>query len=83
MLTIFFFFAIDDPNPGARHTFNRPGGTGNNGPRSRIFPSISSRLPMMEGYAFITLDSNMSDIGDSQSVSILQKKKGVYKRCLN
>jgi hypothetical protein len=58
---------IDDPNPGAniRHTFSRAGTP--NG-RSRPFPSISSRFPMMEGYAFITLDSNLGELGDNQSV---------------
>ncbi|KAG2235808.1 hypothetical protein INT48_003920 [Thamnidium elegans] len=56
----------DDPNPGVntRHGFSRA--TPNS--RSRPFPSISSRFPMMEGYAFITLDSNLSDIGDNQSL---------------
>lgn len=61
------YVILDDPNPGAniRHTSNRAAPNG----RSRTFPTISSRFPMMEGYAFITLDSNLGDIGDSQSVS--------------
>ncbi|GAA5812294.1 hypothetical protein MFLAVUS_005745 [Mucor flavus] len=56
----------DDPNPGAntRHGFSRAAPNG----RSRPFPSISSRFPLMEGYAFITLDSNLGDIGDNQSL---------------
>ncbi|KAI8643195.1 hypothetical protein BD408DRAFT_415419 [Parasitella parasitica] len=56
----------DDPNPRAniRHTSNRATPNG----RSRTFPSISNRFPMMEGYAFITLDSTIGDIGDSQSL---------------
>ncbi|CEP11657.1 hypothetical protein [Parasitella parasitica] len=56
----------DDPNLGAniRHTSNRAAPNG----RSRTFPSLSNRFPMMEGYAFITLDSTMSDVGDSQSL---------------
>ncbi|GAA5803358.1 hypothetical protein HPULCUR_008837 [Helicostylum pulchrum] len=55
----------DDPNPGA-HTRGFSRATPNS--RSRPFPSISSRFPMMEGYAFITLDSNLADIGDNQSL---------------
>jgi hypothetical protein len=61
---------IDDPNPGTniRHSF---GGRGGPNGRSRPFPSITSRLPMMEGYAFITLDSNLGDLGgDNQSVCV-------------
>ncbi|KAI7889131.1 uncharacterized protein EV154DRAFT_289137 [Mucor mucedo] len=56
----------DDPNPGAniRHTFNRASPNG----RSRTFPAISGRFPTMEGYAFITLDSNFADLGDNQSL---------------
>ncbi|KAI8082531.1 uncharacterized protein B0P05DRAFT_537406 [Gilbertella persicaria] len=53
----------DEPN--ARPHLHR---TESRGPgRLRAFPSISSRFPMMEGYAFITLDSNIGDMGDSQS----------------
>lgn len=59
------FFSLDDPNPGASTRTNRAAPNG----RSRTFPSISSRFPLMEGYAFITLDSTIGDIGDSQSVS--------------
>jgi hypothetical protein len=33
---------------------------------------------MMEGYAFITLDSSMSDIGDSQSVSVTKNDYVIY-----
>lgn len=54
----------DDPNPGANSRTNRAAPNG----RSRTFPSISSRFPLMEGYAFITLDSTIGDIGDSQSL---------------
>ncbi|KAL7314460.1 hypothetical protein PS15m_006029 [Mucor circinelloides] len=54
----------DDPNPGANTRTNRAAPNG----RSRTFPSISSRFPLMEGYAFITLDSTIGDIGDSQSL---------------
>lgn len=69
-------YIIDDPNPGAniRHTFNRASPNG----RSRTFPSISSRFPTMEGYAFITLDSNFADLGDNQSVCINQLIYIVY-----
>lgn len=52
---------IDDPNPRA-NVRRTAGGR---------FPPISSRFPMMEGYAFITLDSNLGDIGDNQSVMYL------------
>ncbi|GAN08108.1 hypothetical protein MAM1_0189d07615 [Mucor ambiguus] len=55
---------MHDPNPGANTRTNRAAPNG----RSRTFPSISSRFPLMEGYAFITLDSTIGDIGDSQSL---------------
>lgn len=63
------YCALDDPNPGSniRHTFgSRGGSTG----RLRNFPGSngSGRFPMMEGYAFISLDSHLGDPSDSQSV---------------
>ncbi|KAI8329179.1 hypothetical protein EDC96DRAFT_585732 [Choanephora cucurbitarum] len=56
----------DEPNSGS--TQNRQSANMRGTNRIRSFPSISSRFPMMEGYAFITLDSTLSDIGDSQSL---------------
>ncbi|KAF7732485.1 hypothetical protein EC973_003230 [Apophysomyces ossiformis] len=38
------------------------------GRASRAFPAFSSRIPMMEGYALITLDTTMGDLGDSNSL---------------
>lgn len=54
--------SLDEPTAGNR---NRTSST-----RSRFFPSISGRFPMMEGYAFITLDSHFSDMGGHRSVHI-------------
>ncbi|EIE79809.1 hypothetical protein RO3G_04514 [Rhizopus delemar RA 99-880] len=51
----------DDPTPGTTNARNARSGT-------RIFPSISSRFPMMEGYAFITLDSTIGELGDNNSL---------------
>lgn len=53
---------IDDPTPGTTNARNARSG-------ARIFPSISSRFPMMEGYAFITLDSTIGELGDNNSVN--------------
>ncbi|KAI8985183.1 hypothetical protein BDB01DRAFT_850230 [Pilobolus umbonatus] len=55
----------DDPNPGSniRHTFNRLHTLG-----SRPTQSASGRFPMLEGYAFITLDSTLSEVSDNQSL---------------
>ncbi|KAI8380185.1 hypothetical protein BD560DRAFT_432435 [Blakeslea trispora] len=55
----------DEPNAG--NTQNRASNIRGTS-RIRSLPSISSRFPMMEGYAFITLDSTLNDIGDSQSL---------------
>ncbi|KAI8332266.1 hypothetical protein BC941DRAFT_359322 [Chlamydoabsidia padenii] len=49
----------DEPRPSSRRIF---------GNRGRPFPSIASRLPMMEGYTFITLDAHIGDAGDNNSV---------------
>jgi hypothetical protein len=57
------YFSLDDPNPGVARPglrnipFDTPG-------------SIRSRMPMMEGYAFITLDTSLSELGDGQTVCI-------------
>ncbi|ORZ08874.1 hypothetical protein BCR42DRAFT_424188 [Absidia repens] len=48
----------DEPRPTGRRIF---------GNRGRPFPSIASRLPMMEGYTFITLDAHIGDNGDNNS----------------
>ncbi|KAG0748128.1 hypothetical protein G6F57_001587 [Rhizopus arrhizus] len=53
--------ANDDPTPGTTNARNARSG-------ARIFPSISSRFPMMEGYAFITLDSTIGELGDNNSL---------------
>lgn len=52
---------LDEPNAGSRSRSSAS--------RSRLFPSISGRFPMMEGYAFITLDSHISDMGSNRSVN--------------
>ncbi|KAI9476141.1 MAG: hypothetical protein EXX96DRAFT_575923 [Benjaminiella poitrasii] len=58
----------DNPNLGAntRYTSNR---TLPN-ERSRIFPSLSSRFPLLEGYTFITLGSSLRG-GDEADMSDL------------
>ncbi|KAI8374287.1 uncharacterized protein BYT42DRAFT_615461 [Radiomyces spectabilis] len=38
---------------------------------SRAFPSFSSRLPTMEGYAFITLDTTLADVDNNFLLSQL------------
>jgi hypothetical protein len=61
-----FFLFVDEPRPAGRRVF---------GNRGRSFPSIASRLPMMEGYTFITLDAHIGDNGDSNSVRCPRKGK--------
>ncbi|KAI8098732.1 uncharacterized protein BX664DRAFT_381408 [Halteromyces radiatus] len=48
----------DEPRPANRRIF---------GNRNRPFPSIASRLPLMEGYTFITLDAHIGDPADHGS----------------
>jgi hypothetical protein len=52
-------YIIDDPTTAAANARNA---------RGRPFPYTPGRFPMMEGYAFITLDSTLGELGDNNSV---------------
>ncbi|CEG78586.1 hypothetical protein RMATCC62417_13169 [Rhizopus microsporus] len=54
----------DDPNPGTTNTTRSSRLNG----RPFPFSSLSSRFPMMEGYAFITLDSAVGEPNDNHSL---------------
>ncbi|KAG1141380.1 hypothetical protein G6F37_005101 [Rhizopus arrhizus] len=49
----------DDPTTAAANARNA---------RGRPFPYTPGRFPMMEGYAFITLDSTLGELGDNNSL---------------
>ncbi|KAI9250713.1 hypothetical protein BY458DRAFT_524360 [Sporodiniella umbellata] len=65
---------------------NAPHNPSNDDPNTaqqrRPLSSLPSRLPVMEGYAFITLDSTISDLGDSNSLfsSLLNSLSNVRNR---